>query len=150
MWRDDPSAKGIVPRAGQKHGGRKVYLRRVKGRHHRNTLVWTPLTAVATQLQSRAEQGRQRHLAHRQHDLRAHGPKLPVQERPACGELVRLWQDTGLGFVVYKADLQYREGARFGDELEIRTTARVARIPTIRVRTRRHGRVAGSTTTACG
>ncbi|MFT4624010.1 MAG: acyl-CoA thioester hydrolase [Myxococcota bacterium] len=36
-------------------------------------------------------------------------------------ELVRLWRDEGLGFVVYRADLQFREGARFGDELEIRT-----------------------------
>jgi tol-pal system-associated acyl-CoA thioesterase len=35
--------------------------------------------------------------------------------------LVRLWRDQGLGFVVYRADIQYREGARFGDELEIRT-----------------------------
>lgn len=37
-------------------------------------------------------------------------------------ELVRLWKEDGLGFVVYKADLSFREGARFGDELEIRTT----------------------------
>ena len=37
--------------------------------------------------------------------------------------LVRLWRDDGLGFVVYRADIQYREGARFGDELEIRTAA---------------------------
>lgn len=36
--------------------------------------------------------------------------------------LVRLWQDDGLGFVVYKAELTYREPARFGDELEVRTT----------------------------
>lgn len=36
--------------------------------------------------------------------------------------LVRLWQDEGIGFVVYKADLSFKEGARFGDELEIRTT----------------------------
>lgn len=37
-------------------------------------------------------------------------------------ELVRLWKEEGIGFVVYKASLSYREGARFGDELEIRTT----------------------------
>lgn len=37
-------------------------------------------------------------------------------------ELVRLWKEDGIGFVVYKASLSYREGARFGDELEIRTT----------------------------
>lgn len=36
--------------------------------------------------------------------------------------LVRMWQDEGIGFVVYKADMTFREGARFGDELEIRTT----------------------------
>ena len=36
--------------------------------------------------------------------------------------LVDLWQQQGIGFVVYKAELTYREGARFGDELEIRTT----------------------------
>lgn len=39
-------------------------------------------------------------------------------------ELVHLWKDEGKGFVVVKACLRYREGARFGDELEIRTLAR--------------------------
>ena len=38
------------------------------------------------------------------------------------GELVRLWEQDGIGFVVYKANLSFREGAVFGDELEIRTT----------------------------
>lgn len=37
-------------------------------------------------------------------------------------ELVRLWEQDGIGFVVYKAALKYREPARFGDALEIRTT----------------------------
>ncbi len=37
-------------------------------------------------------------------------------------ELVRLWEEEGVGFVVYKAALKYREPARFGDNLEIRTT----------------------------
>ena len=36
-------------------------------------------------------------------------------------ELVRLWNEDGVGFVVYKAELTYREPARFGDELEVRT-----------------------------
>jgi tol-pal system-associated acyl-CoA thioesterase len=38
-------------------------------------------------------------------------------------ELVRLWDEEGVGFVVYKADLTFKEGAVFGDRLEIRTTA---------------------------
>ena len=37
-------------------------------------------------------------------------------------ELVRLWNDDGVGFVVYKAELTFREPAKFGDELEVRTT----------------------------
>ncbi|MBN1334906.1 MAG: thioesterase family protein [Deltaproteobacteria bacterium] len=40
-------------------------------------------------------------------------------------ELVRLYRDLGVGFVVYKAEMTFREGAVFGDRLEIRTTARV-------------------------
>ncbi len=39
-------------------------------------------------------------------------------------ELVKLYRDTGIGFVVYKAELTYKEGAVFGDTLEIRTTVR--------------------------
>lgn len=39
-------------------------------------------------------------------------------------ELVRLYRDTGIGFVVYKAEMTFREGAVFGDSLEIRTTVR--------------------------
>lgn len=40
-------------------------------------------------------------------------------------ELVRLWREEGKGFVVYKASLTYREGAVFGDVLEIHTTPRL-------------------------
>lgn len=39
-------------------------------------------------------------------------------------ELVRLWSQDGVGFVVYKAELAFKEGAVFGDELEVRTTVR--------------------------
>lgn len=39
-------------------------------------------------------------------------------------ELVRLWSVEGVGFVVYKVDLTFREGAVFGDELDVRTTVR--------------------------
>lgn len=39
-------------------------------------------------------------------------------------ELVRLYRDTGVGFVVYKAELTFKEGAVFGDTVEIRTTVR--------------------------
>ncbi|MCB9679998.1 MAG: YbgC/FadM family acyl-CoA thioesterase [Alphaproteobacteria bacterium] len=40
-----------------------------------------------------------------------------------CDELRRLWDEDGVGFVVYKAELTYKEPARFGDALEVRTTA---------------------------
>ncbi|MBC7171925.1 MAG: YbgC/FadM family acyl-CoA thioesterase [Polyangiaceae bacterium] len=36
-------------------------------------------------------------------------------------ELVSLYRDQGIGFVVYKAELVYREGAVFGDSLEVHT-----------------------------
>lgn len=38
--------------------------------------------------------------------------------------LVDLWDREGIGFVVYKCSLNFKKGARYGDELEIRTTAR--------------------------
>jgi tol-pal system-associated acyl-CoA thioesterase len=38
--------------------------------------------------------------------------------------LVRLWQDEGVGFVVYKASLTFKEGAVFGDLLEVHTLPR--------------------------
>ena len=37
-------------------------------------------------------------------------------------ELVRMQREDGVGFVVYKAELTYKKGARFGDRLEVRTT----------------------------
>lgn len=37
-------------------------------------------------------------------------------------ELVRLLREEGLGFVVYKCELTFKEGAQLGDTLEIRTT----------------------------
>jgi acyl-CoA thioester hydrolase len=39
-------------------------------------------------------------------------------------ELMRMYKETGIGFAVYKAEVTYREGAKFGDRLEIRTTVR--------------------------
>lgn len=38
--------------------------------------------------------------------------------------LVRLWREDGVGFVVYKCEMTFREGAVHGDTLEIRTTVR--------------------------
>lgn len=40
-------------------------------------------------------------------------------------KLVKLWNSEGVGFVVYKCNLQFKEGARFGDILEIRTVPRL-------------------------
>lgn len=37
-------------------------------------------------------------------------------------ELVRLQREEGVGFVVYKVELTFREGAVFGDSLEVRST----------------------------
>lgn len=39
-------------------------------------------------------------------------------------ELVRLYREDGIGFVVYKCEMTFREGAVFGDTVEIRSTAR--------------------------
>jgi tol-pal system-associated acyl-CoA thioesterase len=39
-------------------------------------------------------------------------------------ELVRLYRDEGYGFVVYKVEMSFREGAIFGDELDIRSEVR--------------------------
>ena len=41
------------------------------------------------------------------------------------GHLVRMWEDDGVGFVVYKCAMQFKKGAIFGDDLEIRTTAKL-------------------------
>lgn len=37
-------------------------------------------------------------------------------------ELRRLWEEEGVGFVVYKAELTFKQGAVFGDEVAIRST----------------------------
>ncbi len=42
-----------------------------------------------------------------------------------AGELVRLWREEQKGFVVYKATQQFKEGAVFGDLVEIRSVARL-------------------------
>jgi acyl-CoA thioester hydrolase len=42
-----------------------------------------------------------------------------------AGELVRLWREEQKGFVVYKATLAFKEGAVFGDVIEIRSTSRL-------------------------
>lgn len=36
-------------------------------------------------------------------------------------ELVRLWEEERVGFVVYQCSMKFKEGARFGDGLEVRT-----------------------------
>ena len=38
--------------------------------------------------------------------------------------LVRLWKEKGLGFAVYKAEINYLDGAEFGDTLDIVSTVR--------------------------
>lgn len=40
-------------------------------------------------------------------------------------ELVRLLRDDGIGFVVYRCEMTFREGAVFGDCVEVRTTPKV-------------------------
>lgn len=39
-------------------------------------------------------------------------------------ELVRLLREDGIGFVVYKCELTFKQGAVFGDTIEIRSTPR--------------------------
>src|SRR5689334_10106147 len=39
-------------------------------------------------------------------------------------ELRRMFDEDGIGFVVYKVELTYREGAVFGDAIEIHSTVR--------------------------
>ena len=39
--------------------------------------------------------------------------------------LVEMYNDTGIGFVVYKAGLTYRQGAVHGDALEVQTTGKL-------------------------
>ncbi len=40
--------------------------------------------------------------------------------------LVAMYRGEGTNFVVYKAEMSFKEGARFGDELEVRTTVELA------------------------
>jgi YbgC/YbaW family acyl-CoA thioester hydrolase len=40
-------------------------------------------------------------------------------------ELVRLLEAEGIGFVVYKCEMTFKEGAVFGDVLDIRSTPRI-------------------------
>jgi acyl-CoA thioester hydrolase len=40
-------------------------------------------------------------------------------------ELARLWREEGTGFVVTKAALAFKDGAVFGDVIEIRSTGRI-------------------------
>lgn len=40
-------------------------------------------------------------------------------------ELVRLLKEEGIGFVVYKCEMTFKEGAVFGDILEIRSTPKI-------------------------
>lgn len=40
-------------------------------------------------------------------------------------ELVRLLHEEGIGFVVYKCEMTFKQGAVFGDALEIRSTPRL-------------------------
>ncbi len=42
-----------------------------------------------------------------------------------AGELVRMWREEQKGFVVYKATQQFKEGAVFGDIVEIQSVARL-------------------------
>ena len=41
-------------------------------------------------------------------------------------ELTRMYREDGLGFVVYKANLSFIEGAVFGDDLEVRTVVEIS------------------------
>ncbi len=41
-------------------------------------------------------------------------------------ELVRLWEEERVGFVVYQCSMKFKEGARFGQTLEIRTSVEKA------------------------
>lgn len=42
-----------------------------------------------------------------------------------AGELVRMWREEQKGYVVYKVTQSFKEGAVFGDVLEIRSNARL-------------------------
>ena len=56
-----------------------------------------------------------------------HGNYLKYFERArenliGTDALVKLWEEAGIGFSVYKAELGFYDGAAFGDQLDIRTT----------------------------
>jgi acyl-CoA thioester hydrolase len=36
-------------------------------------------------------------------------------------KLVELWENDGIGFVVYKCEMTFKEGAKLGDTLDVRT-----------------------------
>jgi tol-pal system-associated acyl-CoA thioesterase len=40
-------------------------------------------------------------------------------------ELVRMWSEDGVGFVVYKVSMAFKDGAVFGDVVTIKSTARL-------------------------
>ena len=40
-------------------------------------------------------------------------------------KLVQLWENDGIGFVVYKCELTFKEGAKLGDTLEVRTQVKM-------------------------
>ena len=40
--------------------------------------------------------------------------------------LVQMWAQGGVGFAVYEAHVRYRAPARYGDEVEVRTTIKAA------------------------
>jgi tol-pal system-associated acyl-CoA thioesterase len=40
-------------------------------------------------------------------------------------ELVRLWRDEGVGFVVYRCDVTYKQGAVHGDTVLVKSSARM-------------------------
>ncbi|MCB9792667.1 MAG: YbgC/FadM family acyl-CoA thioesterase [Alphaproteobacteria bacterium] len=41
-------------------------------------------------------------------------------------ELQRMYDEDGVGFVVYKVEMRFKEGMRFGDKLEVRTSVSLA------------------------
>ena len=40
-------------------------------------------------------------------------------------KLVELWENDGIGFVVYKCEMTFKEGAKLGDTLDIRTQVKM-------------------------
>ena len=46
----------------------------------------------------------------------------PASTSSGPDELVRLYHEEDVGFVVYKAEMTFKEGAKLGDVIEVRTT----------------------------